>query len=298
MIIEIAKTRLSQLEEEVELFAEMGITPVQRLSGSVKSVRKALADLKENLKQYPFADKDEEIYFFKYLKPRFYALQIYASEFYTIQTNKPMADNMVLMAYYEQELRYLKRFFDQYRFLYQYFQLDGSELDFAYFIRKQDQVGLFFQETAEPDPGFSTGYDFLFGRFIAFEKLQDYLMALLYNDPEADGFRKTKKGSRPLKWTGEKINLVELAYGIYDTAQVNNGAAPLSEIIEWLEQSLDISLSRYYQVFSEIKSRKLLSKTRYLDFMREALTKHIDDADAFLPQKNYQGSGSKPDYKK
>jgi RteC protein len=66
----------------------------------------------------------------------------------------------------------------------------------------------------------------------------------------------------------------------YDTLQINEGKADLSDIIDWLEQSLQVNLSRYYRRFMEIKQRKAMSKTRYLDEMRDVVNKRIDDTDA------------------
>lgn len=74
-----------------------------------------------------------------------------------------------------------------------------------------------------------------------------------------------------LQWTGDKSNLVELAYAIYGTKQLNNGDADIIDIVEWLEQTLQISLGRYYQTFADIRMRKAVSKTRYLDHLRDML---------------------------
>jgi hypothetical protein len=56
---------------------------------------------------------------------------------------------------------------------------------------------------------------------------------------------------------------------------------------------LQINLGRYYQVFTDIKARKTVSHTRYIDDMRTMILKHIDEGDAFVPEKPKPVSGSK-----
>jgi hypothetical protein len=99
--------------------------------------------------------------------------------------------------------------------------------------------------------------------------------------------------TQKLTWTGDKTNLIELAYGIYNTAQVNNGEINIVDLISWLENSFHVRLPRYFQMFSEIKNRKSVSKTRYLDHMAKMINLYIEQGDAFVPEKPRQVSGSK-----
>lgn len=283
MINENGNARYVQLEEELELFSEMGISPVQKLTGTLNSVRLALADLKKEVYNYSFTDPEEEIYFFKHIKPKFLASQIYALERFKIDADKPLGEETILKIYYEQELKFIRRFFEKHQFLYQYYLLDGKELDNVYFIRGINQPSIFIADGPDLDPKFSTTGDYLFARFLAMEKLQEYLMQRLYNPLETENYFKNSRTKGPFKWTGDKSNLIELAYGIYGTMQINDGNITIADIIEWLELSLDISLTRYYRRFSEIKMRKSISKTKYLDDMRDALAKYIDEGDTFKP---------------
>ena len=260
----------------------MGITPVKRLTGIINAVRLAVLDLKTYLSDHPLVDKSEEIELFKYGKPKIVAEQMYALEVFTIESSKPIGDDILLKSYYEQELRFIRRFFDQHRFLYQYYLLDGSELDHLYFVRRADMPSSLLPEGPDLDPEFSTAGDYLFVKFIAYERLQEYLIGCLYHrasDEPALGKPKRKA----MNWTGDKSNLIELAYALYGTQQINEGKITISEIIEWLEESFTINLSRYYRRFSEIKMRKSISQSKYLDEMREAFLRYIEEGDAWKP---------------
>lgn len=260
-------------------------------SSVANSLSEAVADLKEHFAKQWFTDQQTEICFFKYDAPKFYSEYIYALELFTVESNKHHGDEPIVKAYYEQELRFIRRFFDQYRYLYQYYLLDGFELDTIYFTLGAKMADLPLPESPDADPDFAAPATYLFAKFIALERLQSHLMNLIY--PVRSMSPLTKPDTNRLRWTGDKINLVELAYGIYNTAQLNEGEAQITEIIFWLENSLQVKLTRFFQMHSEIKGRKSVSKTRYLDHMAKMINQHIEQGDAFVPKKPRSVSGSK-----
>jgi hypothetical protein len=72
------------------------------------------------------------------------------------------------------------------------------------------------------------------------------------------------------------INVIELAYGLWLTGQINNGNASLNQIVRWLEKSLSVSIGIAQRKFSEISRRKRISITKYLDQMKDAIIKKIE----------------------
>jgi len=80
-----------------------------------------------------------------------------------------------------------------------------------------------------------------------------------------------------LKWTRETINLVELAYGIWLTGQINNGNAGITEIIQSLEIHFQVKIGRAYRRWTSISKRKRVAPTKYLDQIRDAVLKRLDE---------------------
>jgi hypothetical protein len=80
-----------------------------------------------------------------------------------------------------------------------------------------------------------------------------------------------------LKWTGESINLVEIAYGIWLTGQVNHGQASITEIVEFLEKALRVRIGKSHRRWQSIASRKRLSYTKFLDECKTAIEKRVDE---------------------
>lgn len=286
---EFAQTLYTELAEELELIHDLGDLPVRRLTTAVNATAATIKKLRAHLAEMPPANDQEEIDLFKRWKPKFAAEQYFALEKFTIETNRPLTDPALLRAYYEQELAVVNRFFTQHEFLYQYFKFGFTELDHLLFLRTNITAADFLLITADLDPAFSTKGDNLCAKFIACEKLRDYLVLEL--NPAAEPIRPLKT----LRWTGDKMNLAELAYGIYDTAQVNNGDIDIKDIIAWLEETLNVSLNRHYRMFTEMKNRKSVSPTRFLDHMGAMVRRHLVDADKFNPQspKPVSGSGKK-----
>lgn len=182
---------------------------------------------------------------------------------------------VLIQNYYEQELKAIKHNLQQYQFLYQYYLLGASELDNLLFVRGAETSGVLLPETPDLDLSYSTKADYMFALFMAYEKVQDFLINELYPLDENE-----KHGKR-LNWTGETINLVELAYGLYLTGQINGGKASIAEIMEWLERQLNTDVGNTYRRWQDISKRKRLTGTKFIDQMRDAINKRLDDGDDF-----------------
>jgi hypothetical protein len=267
---------------------EMQISPVKRLSAKLDVIAKANETLKQYIAINPFIDQQDEINYFKYEKPLFNCEQFLAQRMFQIETKrKQLSQETEVRSYFEQELGFTRHYFAQHQFLYQYFQLEATELDSLLFIRNAETSPVILPEAPDLDPRFSTKGDYLFAKFIACERLQEYLTGELYPATEREKLKKA------LNWTGDKMNLVEIAYAIYDTAQINHGEIDIKDIIDWLEESLHISLSRYYRMFNEMKNRKSVGVTRYLNHCATVVQEHLTRGNEFRPQKPKAVSGSK-----
>ena len=268
---------LAELRAELAQLDGGAIAPLERLKHTLPLISGILRDLKAEVLKDGFASIEAEIHFFKYVKPAFYALQIYEADFYNITVNAPLGTNEMLRVYYEQELLYIFRFFRIHAFHYQYFRTGARELDKQYFTCDGKPGDIPILELADPFPGFSTALDYLFAKFIAYERLQNELidkLTILY----AGNSQPEKTGNRGpvMRWTGETINLVEIAYGIWLTGQLNDGNATITDIIRWLEAKLQVKIGVAYRRWTEISNRTH-HPTKYTDRMREALQQRISD---------------------
>jgi len=272
---------LSKLEKENQNF--MDLQPLERMRAELSAARKILSELRGTVITEGFACAADEITFFKDVKPVFYSVIILAAERYGLENARPLKSGKGMNRFYIAQLDYIDRFFRQHEFMYQYYKLGAKELDLLYFVRGSEPPGIIGADLPVVDPSFSTLGDYLFSKFIALEKLRDLIVSEMEIPSLAGtGVVKSKKGKQ-LRWTGDSCNLIELVYGIFDCRQVNDGDVDLSDLMDVFEQCFQINLSRYFRRFTEIKRRKSMSKTRFLDEMARVVNKRIDDGDAYVP---------------
>ncbi|MCR8560436.1 RteC domain-containing protein [Mucilaginibacter sp. BJC16-A38] len=269
---------------------EEPVATVRGLSARLSVVKRYLQVLREEMVAHGFRDAAEEVWFFKEVKPSFYCWLIYYLECFGIESGLPAEAER--LAYYAEQLKFTGRFFRQNEFYFQYYKLGGTELDHLYFIRGAEAGRVLAPEIPEVDPAFGTAQDYLFSKFMAYEMVQAYLLEAMAA-PAVEGRPGgllSRKGVAT-RWTGDTCNLIEVVYGIYETRQVNAGEVDLSDLMDVFEQVFQVNLSRYFRRFTEIKRRKTISKTKFLDQMRDAVNQRIDDGDAL--QVKGRGGGSR-----
>lgn len=69
----------------------------------------------------------------------------------------------------------------------------------------------------------------------------------------------------PLQWTGNAIDLVELIYGIYEMGCINNGEMPLKQLAPLLYRIFGVEAKDCYRFYIDIKRRKTISHTHFLE---------------------------------
>ncbi|MBC7418805.1 MAG: RteC domain-containing protein [Pedobacter sp.] len=64
---------------------------------------------------------------------------------------------------------------------------------------------------------------------------------------------------------------------------MGSGKTGLQEIFNWLEASFGVEVGIPANRFREIKRRKRLSRTRFIDFCKTGLLNYMEENDAFHP---------------
>ncbi|QNN42718.1 RteC domain-containing protein [Pedobacter roseus] len=249
------------------------ISDLLRLSSSLEMIESSTIRLNSLANRLGFSSEAEEIFFFKQIKPKFYSWKIFIVEQFNIVSNIPVDTDEAIRNYYIREIDFVRRYFEQNQFLYQYYLNDQSALDEEYFLRRNRQNILPAVNFGE----FETKGDYTFAKFRAYEHLREFILTrikLVYSDPESSIFQLLSKNSN-LRWTDDKVKLVELAYGIYFMGSLNNGKADISQVVDILEKSLNVDLGVAYRKFIDISRRKSKGYTVYLDSMRNAINDHI-----------------------
>jgi hypothetical protein len=254
---------------------------IEKLIRSLQIIDLAISNLYQLAKASKFNDEQEEIRFFKHLEPEILACRIEEVMRYNLSVNLPIGTVENKIKYYEDELRARRSFFRMNSFHYQYFKNRLSDLDSVFFLRSTARLTIPVAELTEADNEFSTPMTYLFAKFIAYEHIQYYILEQIAILKYPDHQHPRPSGqTNELKWTGDAVNIVELAYGIWLTGQLNNGNASLNQIVRWLETTLQVTIGIIQRRFTEIERRKRLSPTNFIDKMKEAIMKKINNGNA------------------
>lgn len=249
---------------------------VEKSQKSFACVRNALKQLKAFVLEYIFCEEQEEILFFKQLKPELYNKSIYFKKIAEIESLRPIGCHEEQEIYLRSEFKKLTLFFNEHKDFYQYYRMESTHFDDMYFVRtkndfKQKMKG------ADIDDNFSTGYDYTVAKIIAYNRLEVFLnkelekIQLNSKTPHVEYLGILDK----FKWTGSKISLYELIYALYSSASLNNGNCEINELTELFEQMFDIRLDDIYRGFQDIKLRS--NPTKFLDSLKEALRRKINE---------------------
>jgi hypothetical protein len=268
---------LDDLREELSLNASISVL-IERFNGAVKITDKALFDLKEYLASNQ-VNEQEEILIFKEVKPQIESFRIEEGLRFSILNYQPVGTAKIQIKYLDEELVSLQSLFRRNAFYYQYYKNGFDELDNLFFLRGSGGLALPIPEIPDVQSDFSTPVSCLYSKFMGFERVQVFVLKEINKLKPLNGnaVPATHEHEETLKWTGDVINIIEVAYGIWLTGQLNNGNASLSQIVRWLEGHLDVKLGNVQKRFTEMERRKRISTTKYLDQMSTAVKHKLEN---------------------
>lgn len=268
---------LGQLEEN-----KVKVTrPLAGVTAALSLIKSAVSRVREELVAGTFESESEEIVFYKSWMVKYYALFVYELERFRIADALPKGAGKVLMRYYERQLKGFGLYFSEHAFWYGYYRNELELFDRALFLGNAADE-LFLPES--PD-FFGSGFPactYIFARFMAYERLISELNLKLH--PVVAG-EEGKTYTHGLQWTGNKVNVAELAYGLYYAGQFNHGNAEVIDIYKWLEESLGISMGSIHRKFIDLRRRNTASPTKLLDKMRESIHQRIDEDLRYKPNR-------------
>jgi hypothetical protein len=215
-----------------------------------------IEELHQWLKSHDFENNQDEIEFFKEIKPGIISKLIFEKEVLRIETSAP-SGKIQIRKFYETELRKIYGYSQNNNKFYQYYRSGSEEFDELYFTRTSKKNRL---ETEciqiNFDPTLSTFFDYKLAKIIAFDELVKYLesqiSALKSKSRHQENHYKSK-----LHWSGTKVDLVELIYALHCQKVINHGNIEIKEIASELSRMLNIDINdNLYRTFTDIKNRK------------------------------------------
>ena len=280
-IIEFSNTLYVEMEKNLTEIKLDEINEIQNLKRASYKILQSLMELKEFILITGFENKEEEIHFFKNIKPKFLSKLIFHHKAFEIVSHLPFSSVSEIKSFYLRELEKINTYLHDNNEFYSYYRAHSNLFDDVYFLRKEPESWLLLNfDDYETDLNFTTIYDHKLSKIIAFEFLSEFIKESINNLENKPGFD-AKQGfhkKQKITWTGSKVSLIELLYALQSAGSINRGTIDVKSLAINLEKYFNIDLGNYYRVFQEIRIRKA-SRTAFLDQLKEKLVNRMDQSD-------------------
>jgi hypothetical protein len=240
-------TLLSDLNEQLNFIDIEFDDTINRCEKAIEIIIVSIQKLKILFLKEKFKNQEQEIDFFKNIKPKFTSKLIYYNVIFKIETKKPHGGERILKKYLNNELDKLKRYFDNNLDFYRYYRTGSNYLDIKYFTRGKFDIKMALDSFYfEADHTFSTSHDFKVAKILAHDLIQVFLEDKLLIMENRDPKEKSQVNPKVKQnWTGSKVSLIELLYALHTEGVFNNGASDLKDIAEYFENVFNIDLGQY-----------------------------------------------------
>ncbi|GAA3573360.1 RteC domain-containing protein [Snuella lapsa] len=268
------ESNLEQLEsgnEDILYIAESGIAHVE----------KCIKRLQLEITRKQFSSLNDEIYFFKHIKPQIFSKLIYYVKLFNIESKRPRNSANNQIKYFNAQIEKLQAYFSDNLEFYNYYRRGATSLDDKYFVRGNSDLRLPPESLHFLiDDQFSTCQDSTVATIMAYDMLIVYLQQeidKIKTNMDNLNHNSIERPSR-LFWTGSKTDLIELIYALHSSNVINSGTVDIKQLASHFEYMYNIDLGNYYHTFIEIRSRKN-SKTKFLDKLIELLNQRMETLD-------------------
>jgi hypothetical protein len=235
------------------------------ISRVLNEINDVLSDLKDFIRRYTFSSVEEEISFFKEIKPVFISQLVYHKVLFKIQSRRSYASSADVNVIYKMYLKKFDRYLRKHEHFLQYCMAGSTRHDRLYFTRKGAVL-----QNLNYDENFTTQFDHKFGKFLGYQLVRDYIKSVQRRDDSS-----SLPTIPALAWTESKVSLIELAYALYASRAFDGGKVSIKQIIGVMEQLTGLDLSNYRRIFADIRLRKT-GPTSFLDLLSRQYRQYVD----------------------
>ena len=240
---------------------------------SIICINSSLSKLRTFILNYTFKDENEEILFFKVIKPGIVSQLIYFVKINNIESKRPMGSIEKKQNHFRHELEKLTMFFNSHLEFYGYYRMNSTFIDDKLFVRGKDEFHFHIDNLyIYTDCDFSTSLDYTVAEIMANDRLEVFLKteldALTIKDSNPNWGQLGMIGNTSLQWTDDKTSLVELIYALDAIGSINKGQCDISVLTAFFEQAFNIRLTDVYRTYIDIRARAIPAK--YIDNLKAA----------------------------
>jgi RteC protein len=171
-----------QLLTATSLFQDSGRSDMEKIEACFKCSLDYWGKIKQLVKKHAFQTPEEEIHFFKKVKPLFTARIEYYTHRYHALLFMPVNDAPELGRFWKWELRKIERFYENNEAFCRYIRQGDSDRDREYFIRSANATAPLLQgRVHDLDPETATSHDYLVTMMAAYELYEGFVQEEIRN---------------------------------------------------------------------------------------------------------------------
>ena len=270
---------LAQIHHQEEKFSSQMMPTAEEAYQMTLFLKEMLFNIKAQVVQDGFTNEQQEIDFFKNIKPQILGKLIYYNKVFRIETTCPVSNGKIHQSYYENLLKTLKL---QYKEticnedFYRYYRAGRIDRDHTYFrlgqINYHDGLksGVF-----EIDLSFSTYFDNKIAHIIANELLYTYMLTKISPEENPDLILLNGEANKDISWTNSQNALIELIYALYASNSIAHGKIGIRKLALIFQVLFRTPLNDIHHSFHRMKTRAG-SRTAFLDQLKISLEEYMD----------------------
>lgn len=257
---------IEQLRAEISKLDHSNLNVVERTEKSIQLVKSVCLEFEKSVLQNGFLSDEEEIHFFKHIKPTVYSLLIAYKIILNIEMTRLTSSKKEVKILINRKLDFVKLHYEDYPEFTAYFVSKKKVKDELYFLLRNgihlDCYPDFYDEKN------STGYDIIAIYALAYRFLVNYF-------EKCDQSHLAEDLKSDVEWTASKIALGELVYGVLAMKSLNGGNIDVAKAFSLVSRMLNVSIPEPYGMLRELSERKG-DRCKYLKQMIEALEAKLD----------------------
>ncbi len=247
---------VSELIAGLELFDAINPLLQDQLTVKIKQLAEGIANLNTAIRNYRFASVEEEIGYFKEIKPQLVQQYIFLTELNNFYEKVPDVE-MQRTKRYKKEVDRMLYFLNTQKEFYNYIKREHTYNDERYFRRliHVEAVHTLYSLNADIESNCSHG--FLLAKIKAYQKLIALYTRQL-NLIKMPLPPQQPNQPIPLVWKANKVDAVELVYALYYYGAVDTDKCTVQELAKQFGELFQIQITeQLYREYIDIKRRKI-----------------------------------------
>lgn len=266
--------KINGLIQGIEMFETFNPSIITKLEAKILTIEKGIKEINEDIKTYQFLSIDEEIAFFKQVKPQIDYVYIYLKlllEFYNGYNWIAYRNTKI----YKQKIEKILEFLHPHKEFHTYLKSGASHYDEFYFRRMAETNKPRTIYNFNADPLVCCSHGFLMAMIMAYERFEQFCN---YHIQQIKNGNIKYKSTANFQWKAKKVDAIELVYALYYSGAIDTSLCTIYDLAYTFEHLFKIEITEHiYRDFIDIKRRKI-EPAKFLVKMLNGFKTHVEQS--------------------